>query len=213
VTLTTAAATTLTTTTTTATVVALAAVSMGLSAAVTARGRCCTSRAGAHSAAIGRRCAAVITAAAAHSAAPTTVATVGDSARTAMIAASAFTAEAMPAPAMAIAPAAPRAHAQEDAVVEVSRPVITHGRALVRRVAVVTVRTDGLNADIDVDLRASRRRQGQAHSNDQCCCAEENFKSAHLTPLLRCLRFLVVRGMPCSRKEQTCNSGSHKDLH
>jgi hypothetical protein len=135
---------------------------------------------------MGRLSASAITAAAAGiataaAAGIATAAAVGDTARSAVVAPSTFTTEAMPAPAVTIAPTAPWSHAQEDAVVEVSRPVITHGRALVRRVAVVAVRTHRLNANVNVDLRVSRWRQGQAR--EQCCTTEENFKSAHVTPL------------------------------
>jgi hypothetical protein len=70
--------------------------------------------------------------------------------------------EAMFAPAMAVAPTCPRSHAQEDAVVEVSRPVEAHGGALVRRVVVVTVGANGLNAQVHDDLRARRWRHGQS---------------------------------------------------
>src|ERR1035438_7008205 len=56
--------------------------------------------------------------------------------------------EAMPAPAVAISPASPWAHAEKDAVVEISRPVITVGRTCVGRIVVVAVGTDRLNAKI-----------------------------------------------------------------
>ena len=121
------------------------------------------------------------------------------SARSAVVSSSAFIGKAMRAPAMAVAPAAPWAHAQEDAVIEIARSVISHRRALVRCVSVIAVGTARLNADADGDLCLRRRRQSQ--SNDQCCTSEKNFESAHVTPLLRCLRFLVLRGMPCGREE------------
>ena len=75
--------------------------------------------------------------------------------------------KAVTAPAVAVAPSAPWAHAQEDAVVEVARPVIAVGRAGVRRIAVVAIGAGWLNADINHELRLSCRRDGQAR--DQCC--------------------------------------------
>src|ERR1039458_7514755 len=61
-------------------------------------------------------------------------------------------AEAMAPPAVAVAPAGPRAHAQENAAIEVPRAVKTIGRAGVRRIVVVAVRTNGWNADVDDEL-------------------------------------------------------------
>jgi hypothetical protein len=69
--------------------------------------------------------------------------------------------EAMLTPAVPIAPAGPWAHAQENAVVEVARPIESHRRAFIRRIVVIPVRTHRLCAYIDVDLRLSRRRQSQ----------------------------------------------------
>jgi hypothetical protein len=77
---------------------------------------------------------------------------------------------AMLAPAVGISPAGPWAHAQEDAVVEVIRPVKTLGRAAVRRGFVIAPLADGWFADFDSNLRANRWRQGQARK--QCCHAE-----------------------------------------
>src|SRR5580698_1891993 len=99
-----------------------------------------------------------------------TVLAIGHSARTAVVAASAFAAESMAAPAVAIAPAAPRPHPEEDAIVEISRPVIAHGRALVGRIAVIAVRAGGLNADVHHKLGLGGRRQGQA--GEQCSSAK-----------------------------------------
>jgi hypothetical protein len=93
-------------------------------------------------------------------------AAIGHGAAAAAIAAATAVGEAMTAPAVAIAPASPWAHAQEDAVVEVPRPIEAHGRAGVGRIVVVAVPTDRLNANTDDDLRASRWRQGQAR--EQC---------------------------------------------
>ena len=70
--------------------------------------------------------------------------------------------KAMPAPTVVITPAGPRAHTQEDAIVEITRPVITHRSAGIRRIAVVTIRTDGWRTTyIDGNLRIRFWRQGQ----------------------------------------------------
>lgn len=90
--------------------------------------------------------------------------------RSAVIASSAFAHKAMAAPAVTVAPSAPGPHPQEDAVVEVPRPVIAIGRAGIRRIAVVAIRTAWLNADIHGNLRLGRWRQGQA--SEQCRCTE-----------------------------------------
>jgi len=88
--------------------------------------------------------------------------------------------EAMSAQAVAIAPAGPWAHAEEDAVVEVPWAVKAVGRAGVRRVVVVAVLANGLNtnADADDDLRLCCRREGQAR--EQCCSSDECFESTHI---------------------------------
>src|ERR1017187_2245509 len=78
---------------------------------------------------------------------------VGDAAGPTVIASSTIADEAMASPAVVITPAGPWAHAQKDAIVEVSRPVIPHGCAGIRRISVVAVRTDGLNANADGNLR------------------------------------------------------------
>src|ERR1700728_1190871 len=56
-------------------------------------------------------------------------------------------AETVLAPAVAVAPASPRTHAQEDALIEIARPVKAHWRACVWCVIVVAIGTGGLNAD------------------------------------------------------------------
>ena len=103
---------------------------------------------------------------------------IGRHAAAAVIAPAAFADEAMAAPAVPIAPAGPWAHAQEDAVIEISRTVKAIRRAGVRLVVVVAIGTDGLNAYADHKLRLGRWRQCQA--GEQCCCSEENFESAHM---------------------------------
>jgi hypothetical protein len=78
--------------------------------------------------------------------------------------ASATAAEAMSAPAVAIAPVRPRANAQEDAVIEIARPIKTTGRAAVRRIVIVAVGTDRwIYADADSDLCAGHWHQGQGY--------------------------------------------------
>ncbi len=84
------------------------------------------------------------------------VAAVGSATGSAVVTASAFAAEAVSAPTVAIAPSTPWAHAQEDAVVKVSRPVKSHRCAGIRRVAVVAIRTNRLNANSDINLRLGR---------------------------------------------------------
>jgi hypothetical protein len=97
-----------------------------------------------------------------------------------VIASSAAVHEAMTAPAVAVAPSGPGAHAQEDAIVEISRPVEAAGRARVRRIVVVTPRANRLNANVDHHLCLGCWRQGQAR--EQCCTTEENLESAHIRP-------------------------------
>lgn len=94
-----------------------------------------------------------------------------------VVAAAALAMEAILAPAVGVTPAGPGAHAQEEAVVEVSRPVKTLGRAAVGWSFVIAPLTsgwfadfNGWNADLYANLRANRWRQGQARK--QCCRAE-----------------------------------------
>jgi hypothetical protein len=75
----------------------------------------------------------------------------------------------MCAPAVAVAPTCPRSHAQEDAVIEISRPVEAHGGTLVRSVVVVAVGTNWLNAHAYINLRASRWRHGQGREQYRSC--------------------------------------------
>jgi hypothetical protein len=83
---------------------------------------------------------------------------------------SATIAEAMVAPPVAIAPSRPWTHAQKDAVVKIARPVIPDGRAGIRSVIVVSVRTDGWCAYVDGNLRVSRWQKGQGR--EQRCRTE-----------------------------------------
>ena len=90
----------------------------------------------------------------------------GRGAASAVVASSAIVHKAMAAPAVAIAPARPRAHAQEDAVIKISRSVKAHRRAGIRRIVVVPVGTHRLNADTNNNLRIRRGRQC-AHGSER----------------------------------------------
>src|ERR1035437_9748318 len=106
--------------------------------------------------------ASLTTAARLATAAARITATTSHGAAAASITSSAPVAEAMTTPTVAIAPAGPRTHAQEDAAIKVSRPVKSIGRAGVRFIVVIAVRTDGWNADVYDDLSLSHWRQSQA---------------------------------------------------
>ena len=82
---------------------------------------------------------------------PATVTVIGYAARSAVVASTAFTTEAVPAPAVTIAPAPPGSHAQEDAVIEIARPIITVGRACIGCIAIVAIGTDRLNPDANTN--------------------------------------------------------------
>src|SRR5580700_3893409 len=77
--------------------------------------------------------------------------TIGRSTATTVISSAPTIGEAMAAPAVTVAPAGPWAHAEEDAVVKVSRPVESDRRALVGSIVVVAVGADRLDADFDDD--------------------------------------------------------------
>ncbi len=111
-------------------------------------------------------------------AAASKVAVIGCVSAAAVIPSAATGYKAMSAPAVAIAPAGPRAHAKEDAVVEVPRAIKADRRTGVWRVVVVAVRADGLNADADDDLRLDCWRHGQAR--EQRCGSDECLKSMHM---------------------------------
>src|SRR5580658_7959952 len=85
-------------------------------------------------------------------------AAIGCRAAAAVITSSAFAHKAMAAPAVAVAPPGPWAHTQEDAVVEVPRPVEAIGRASVWRIVVIAVGTNRLNTNVDENLCFSRWR-------------------------------------------------------
>jgi hypothetical protein len=67
------------------------------------------------------------------------IATTGRLAAAATITSSTTVAEAMATPAVAVAPAGPRPHAQEDAAVKIPRPVKSIGRAGIRCIVVIAV--------------------------------------------------------------------------
>ena len=145
--------------------------SMGLRT-TTAR-RCLMGRAGMGSSAMGNRRArmdgsAGTNAAAYRGTAARIMSAIGSIAATTVVASAALTAEAVLTPAVSVTPARPRAHAQEDAVVEIPWPVETHGRALVWRIVVVAVRANRLNPDAYGNLCLRRWRHGQA-GNQYCC--------------------------------------------
>ncbi|MGA2634676.1 MAG: hypothetical protein ABSF16_10605 [Terracidiphilus sp.] len=104
--------------------------------------------------------------------------TIGFITAASVITAAAAIHKAMPAPAVAIAPAGPGTHTQEDPVEEESRPVKAHWCAGIGWIFVVAVWADRWNADFDVNLCLCRWHKDQARK--QCCCTEENFESAHM---------------------------------
>ena len=110
---------------------------------------------------------------------------------TAAIASATAVNEPMPTPAVAITPAGPGAHSQEDPVIEVSRPVKTIGRAGIRRIVVVAVLANRLNTNAypNHNLCLCRRRQG--NTREQCCSTEEKLESAHFSDPLK------VSAVPC----------------
>lgn len=109
-------------------------------------------------------------------------AVIGRIAAITVVAASACSDEAMMTPAMGVAPASPWAHAQENAVVEVSWAVEANRRAGVRRVVVVAVGTDGWNADVNDDLPLSDRRDRRhSQAREQRRSAEQSFNSTHIS--------------------------------
>jgi hypothetical protein len=69
--------------------------------------------------------------------------------------------EAIAAPTVAIAPAGPWAHAQEDAVVEIARPIEADRRATIWRIVVIAVGANGLNTDADDYLRVGPGRKSR----------------------------------------------------
>ena len=76
----------------------------------------------------------------------------------------------MATPAVVIAPASPWAHAQEDSVVEIARPVETNRCAGVWGIVVVAVGTNGWNTYVNRNLRISLWHQCQGP--EQRCSTE-----------------------------------------
>jgi hypothetical protein len=105
------------------------------------------------------------------SAAAGIAAMIGHISAPAVIASATIIDEAMLAPAVPVSPTGPRAHAQEDAVVEIAWPIKSHGRASIGCVVVVAVRATRRNAaNVDHNLCMSRWHKSQAR--EQCCCTE-----------------------------------------
>jgi hypothetical protein len=171
--------------TTTATAAAMTAAAMTTAGMTTAAAAMTTAGMTTTAAATTEATAAATTEAAA--AATTTAKTTA-----AMIASATRTAEAMTAPAVAVAPVKPWAYTQEDAVVEIARSVKSVRRAVIRRVVIVAIftnwrRTD-FNANLwtaDVNANANLRlgRWHKSQCRNQCSCAQETFKSTHFEPL------------------------------
>jgi hypothetical protein len=91
--------------------------------------------------------------------------TIGRETASAVISSTTTAAETMTSPAVAIAPASPWAHAQEDTVVEIARPVKTNWCAGIWCVVIVTVGTSRLNADDNLRVNLWRHSQDR----EQCC--------------------------------------------
>jgi len=86
------------------------------------------------------------------------------------IAAPTSVAEAMAAPAVVISPVCPWSHAQENTVVEVTRPVVSVRGAAIGRIAVITVGTDRRRtADANRNLCVGLWYQCQRHEQHNCC--------------------------------------------
>src|ERR1700728_95028 len=83
------------------------------------------------------------------------ISTISRKTTAAVVASPAAAVEAMVAPAVAVTPTGPRAHAQEDTVVEIARPIKADRRTLIRCVVIVAVGTHRLNAYANADLRIS----------------------------------------------------------
>jgi hypothetical protein len=86
---------------------------------------------------------------------------IGCSTTSAGIPSSAAAAETMVAPAVAIAPAGPWAHSQENAVIEIAWSVEADWSTGVRRIVVVAIGANRWSTDIDDNLRPGRWRDGQ----------------------------------------------------
>jgi hypothetical protein len=106
---------------------------------------------------------------------------IGRIAATAAVTSPAAVFEPMSAPAMAITPTGPRAHAQKDAVVKVARAVKAVRRAGVRGIVVVAILANWLDTYFDDNLCLRGRRN--RHADQQCRSTDENLESTHVFPL------------------------------
>jgi hypothetical protein len=88
---------------------------------------------------------------------------------------SSTTVEAMTSPSVTIAPVRPWAYAKEDPVIEVARPIKTHGCARVRRIVIVAVRADGR---IYADDNSCVGRWHQGQRDEHSCCTGQK-QTAH----------------------------------
>jgi hypothetical protein len=120
--------------------------------------RRCSVRSGCGRPCVGRGCGSVVSARCRRA---SVTPAIGCGTTSAGISSSAAAAETMVTPAVAIAPAGPWAHTQENAVVEVAWSVEADWSAGVGRIVVVAVGTNRWNTDIDDDLRFGRWRDGQ----------------------------------------------------
>jgi hypothetical protein len=109
----------------------------------------------------------------------------------------------MTAPAVAVTPVGPWAHTQEDAVVEVPRPVKSIRRAGVWGIVVVAVgafrrrrrRRRRRTADADDDLRVRGWRQN--HARQQCRGTEQRFEPLHNGTSFQVSAFLFALCVEC----------------
>ena len=103
-----------------------------------------------------------------------------------VVTSAAISAEAMPTPAVVIAPAGPWTHPQEDAVIEIPRAVEAHRRAGIRRIVVVTIGANRLNTQVDYNLGMGcgcESSSCQQSRHKQCSCADKRFECTHrMTP-------------------------------
>ena len=97
------------------------------------------------------RCGCCVASAAATSVTAATTSFAATAAVSGDVASATRAAEAMAAPAVGVAPVGPWAYAEEDAVIEVARPIITIGRAGIGCIAVVAIGTDRLNTDANTN--------------------------------------------------------------
>jgi hypothetical protein len=107
------------------------------------------------------------------------VATIGRFTTAAAIAPAAAILEPMAAPAVPVTPAGPWAHSQKNTVIEVSWSVKSIRRAGIRRIVVIPVLANRLNADAHANYNLCLSRWRQGHARDQCRCTDHRFESTH----------------------------------